>query len=460
MPVQPGHHCEEPSALRSRYSFRHGFAWCRWCGVGLVALVASSALWAASPFADRDFSQIDQYVLAAPTPTMESPETLAHYLSQGARDDVDRARAIFRWLAENIEYDTDGFFSGHYGDLKPASVLKRRKTVCSGYTNLFTALAKLMGLNVTTIRGYAKDVAHSDGEPFEDANHDWIGIQLGDHWYLIEPTWGAGGLDDAGRFRRQFSPQYFLIEPADLADTHFAQEPRWRAPGQTTLAEFVKRIRPFAAYYQYQLGNISALDYRIQVDCSGWRVTLTTPEDVYLTTSLEQGDQHFEQQTFIQRLGGRHHILVNAPQAGEYLLRIFAKRKHEAGHQFTQALRYRLVFAQGSPFLFPVHFVTLREHAGTLISPLRSDLTLHDTVDFAIGLPTAREVSVATGNSPWVKLTRRAHGVYEGKAKISGTTLLLAKFNDSDDQYYNLASFTATSQVQPTGFTTCQPGQE
>ncbi|WP_137936427.1 transglutaminase domain-containing protein [Chitinivorax sp. B] len=415
---------------------------------------------ATSIYTNRDFSAIDLHALRAPDSASDTPETLVRYLIGPAKDDVDKARSIFRWLANNIEYDTDGFFSGHYGDLKPASVLKRRKAVCTGYTDLFAILAKQAGLNVVTVRGYVKDVAHSDGEPFTDTNHDWIAIELNGHWHLIEPTWGAGGVDDTGRFKKQFSPQYFLAQPDDLADTHFAEDSRWRATTHSSLGAFLQRIRPFPSYYQYQLSDPSEMSYRVHIPCSGWRLTLHAPDDVYLTSSLEQGNRNFEQQTFIQRLSGRHHILVSAPQPGEYLLRVFAKRKSEPGHVFAQALRYRLIFEQGSSFQFPVHFVTLREHAGTLLAPLRSTLKLGSTVLFAVGLPEAKSVMVSNGSNPWTELKQEAFGVYEGPVEIKGSTVVLAKFDEHSNDYLNLVSYAVVSDPNPVGFMTCQPGME
>lgn len=88
----------------------------------------------------EDFTAIDQHALSAPEEVKTSIATLADYLLNPANSDSKKARVIFIWIADNIRYNTEGYFSGQYGGTDAESVLLSGTSVCSGYANLFEAL--------------------------------------------------------------------------------------------------------------------------------------------------------------------------------------------------------------------------------------------------------------------------------------------------------------------------------
>ncbi|MBN1323301.1 MAG: hypothetical protein JW986_04780, partial [Methanotrichaceae archaeon] len=137
---------------------------------------------------------------ALDAPPVEAVEDLADYLIDPDMTDRERAYAIYRWIAANIEYDTEGLISGSYSDLSAEGLLRSRRSVCSGYTNLFEALANVSGLEARTIDGYSKGWGYEVGEPVGDANHAWNAVRINGDWQLIDSTWGAGYVDDSGSY--------------------------------------------------------------------------------------------------------------------------------------------------------------------------------------------------------------------------------------------------------------------
>jgi transglutaminase-like putative cysteine protease len=89
----------------------------------------------------EDYEEIDMHALNTPEDKKKSIESLASYLTEPARNDREKARAIYRWVAENIDYDVQGLLHGSYGDTSPGGVLRSGKSVCSGYSGLFESLA-------------------------------------------------------------------------------------------------------------------------------------------------------------------------------------------------------------------------------------------------------------------------------------------------------------------------------
>ena len=143
------------------------------------------------------YQRIDTHVLQTPNQMETSVQTLAAYLVKPARNEHEKIRAIFRWVTENIAYDTDGYFSGQYGDLSPDGVLKSRRAVCDGYAGLFNMLGEAAGLEVVIVTGYSKGYSYAVGDTYDGTtNHAWNAVMIDNQWHLLDATWGAGYLGE------------------------------------------------------------------------------------------------------------------------------------------------------------------------------------------------------------------------------------------------------------------------
>jgi transglutaminase-like putative cysteine protease len=175
---------------------------------------------------DADFKEIDQHALKAPALAEDSIDTLAEYLVKPAKNDREKARAIYRWITDRIAYDADGFFSGQLGDNSPQAVLKRRMSVCQGYAALYEALAKQAKLEAVLVSGAAKGIGTRAG------GHAWNAVKIDDKWHLLDATWGAGSCDgNSKKFIKRFTNYYFLIEPDALILSHLPRTEKWQLLG-------------------------------------------------------------------------------------------------------------------------------------------------------------------------------------------------------------------------------------
>lgn len=174
-------------------------------------------------------------------------KTLAEYLTSSASTPRLKAERIFLWITANINYDIPMLRAtrdGGHRDCSPATVLKRRQSVCQGYANLFQALGRQSGLEVEVIGGWARSSATSAGD-----SHAWNAVKLDGNWELVDCTWGAGFVrgDD---FHRSFAPFYFLTSPKELITSHFPQESRWQLldnPISRAEYEQLTPIRPYSS---------------------------------------------------------------------------------------------------------------------------------------------------------------------------------------------------------------------
>lgn len=142
-----------------------------------------------------DYSQVDAHALATPKEAEQSVQSLASYLKSpwgGNQEFV--ARAIFRWITENIAYDVENFMNGrcsndptYFKQAEAAMVLKTRIAVCAGYANLFHALATESGVVSETVRGNAK-TSKMMFNPLAgmQENHMWNGVKLDGDWVRLD----------------------------------------------------------------------------------------------------------------------------------------------------------------------------------------------------------------------------------------------------------------------------------
>ena len=73
-------------------------------------------------------------------------KALVSFLTKTSKTEVERVRALVRWVGDNIAYDTRfAAARGADADQSAAAVLLRGTAVCQGYANLVKQLARCYG---------------------------------------------------------------------------------------------------------------------------------------------------------------------------------------------------------------------------------------------------------------------------------------------------------------------------
>lgn len=135
-------------------------------------------------------------------------KALAESLTRVAATDYDKALKIHDWVCENIYYDEDGVSSTNISSTAyvASDVLFQRKAVCLGYSNLFAALCRAVGIGCNVVTGYALGVEEGDIAWTEtsintpDANHAWNEVYLDGRWVLVDTTWDSQNKLTGGSF--------------------------------------------------------------------------------------------------------------------------------------------------------------------------------------------------------------------------------------------------------------------
>ena len=147
--------------------------------------------------ARQDFSELDRFAKELNYSGTSITE-LANLLAQNATTETEKARIIYAWITQHITYDlvafNDAVYHDKYPDVSAEKVLRDRTTICSGYSNLYYALAEAMNLESAIVIGYAKGATPSMAR-FQDVNHSWNAVKIDNAWYLLDATWGAGSIN-------------------------------------------------------------------------------------------------------------------------------------------------------------------------------------------------------------------------------------------------------------------------
>lgn len=219
-----------------------------------TAVVASDSTQApviAPPSAKRKvasgnaFAKIDAHALATPAAVEGDIDSLAAYLTVPAKNELEKARAIFRWITDRIAYDDAGYNSKNYGKADAESVLYARNGVCGDYAMLFKAMGEAAGLEVEDISGLSKGISYQEGGSMGESRHAWNAVKINGKWRLFDATWGAGHgntVDGQLKSTKDFTPHWFDVDPSAFVLTHLPTDPQWQLLDQPLTQQELERM--------------------------------------------------------------------------------------------------------------------------------------------------------------------------------------------------------------------------
>ncbi len=180
----------------------------------------------------RDFTKIDAYVKSLGPLENMSMGTINNVVSNKFTDKMDKARAIYYWVAHNINYDVKAIRSNNTTKNTPAEVLLTRKAVGIGFASLFQDMCSSADIRCLTVDGFVKYNTQQIGEKDQEINHSWAVVQLGEspeEWYYVDPAFGSGYLNaDMKEFTKVYTDAYFFTDKATFNLQHFPDNNAWK----------------------------------------------------------------------------------------------------------------------------------------------------------------------------------------------------------------------------------------
>jgi len=170
--------------------------------------------------AQTDFGNVDAYASRLRIRGNDI-EQLTDTLTAPFHTELEKARAIFVWIGQNIAYDcgsenrleqepAEAIHPLYYTQVQLGNILKTRRTRCEGYAFMFKLMCNLSGIYCSIQEGFAR----FGGEKVDPAtvmpNHAWNAVCLDGNWYEIDVSAGSGSCEGR-RFRAGRQEDYFRM---------------------------------------------------------------------------------------------------------------------------------------------------------------------------------------------------------------------------------------------------------
>lgn len=193
--------------------------------LGLLLITALGLNISLNAQKNNEYSAIDKVMIQIPDSLTKTTQGIAGYVKMNFSKPNDQSRAIFIWIAKNIQYDIDNMFAINFYQKTNEiidKVLSTRKGICMSYAELFNEIANKVGVKTYVISGYTKQNGFVDYIP-----HAWCASTIDSAWFLFDPTWGSGYMQN-GKFVKQINNYYYKTKPEQIIKSHMPFDPLWQ----------------------------------------------------------------------------------------------------------------------------------------------------------------------------------------------------------------------------------------
>ncbi|NVJ89085.1 MAG: hypothetical protein HWD82_06555 [Flavobacteriaceae bacterium] len=208
--------------------------------VFLVFFQASLLFSQQSDFSYISFTKADIIAKNTKSRRLYELNKLTINLTKDLHTDVEKVRAIFKWICLNVANDFRLYaknerkrekfkkdslkLSEWNSELKTelfSRLLRRKKTICTGYAYLFKEMCSIAGIESKMIYGFGRTADVLEFDPAYP-NHTWNAVKLNNKWYLCDATWAAGiSLPERKKFTFKYNDGYFLTDPELFINNHY-----------------------------------------------------------------------------------------------------------------------------------------------------------------------------------------------------------------------------------------------
>lgn len=281
------------------------------------------------------FTEIDEHVKKTPFYAKASVAKLVEYLIRPAKNDLDKVRAIYKYIQLNISYDIQSYRRGTTGPTDSKDVLQKGQSVCAGYSNLFEDMCKCAGIQVKCISGYAKGLSYNPEDGFslnKNANHDWNVVYLYGEWRFVDSTWGAGHINSQMEFERRNTELYFLTDPKVLIQSHFPyvdkdvqRSQKWQLlKHPIDLETFNRRVKGSVIASELNIEFVSHKNVIVEIQGEDEIVLRIPNSNIILQAHLrDMNGTNVKNCLILKKKANTYKIRIRAPCVGKYKLEVY-----------------------------------------------------------------------------------------------------------------------------------------
>ena len=187
------------------------------------------------------FAQVDKYKYVddavakiGKMPTKNVAEIAAN-ITKDFKENEDKTRAIFYWIANNIAIDPKATKRNETKNTLPELVIQNRKTTPLGFSLLLQEMCSYAKIRCLTVDGFVKNFAEEINVKGEEKNYSWNVVQLGkspETWYYIDACRASGTIDAKfTTYTKEFTSQYFFTDKKLFNLVYYPDNMAWQLGG-------------------------------------------------------------------------------------------------------------------------------------------------------------------------------------------------------------------------------------
>ena len=234
------------------------------------------------------YDLIDRKIAAIPIKSATSTDEIAKYINANFKTENDKIRAVFFWTTSNFSYDVTNMFSVDIEETPQDRILKALKTkkgICWDYALIYNEIANLVGIKSVVIQGYTKQNGKVD-----TMAHAWCASRIGNKWYLFDPTWGSGYVNN-NKYTQKINNIHFKVEPSKMINSHIPFDYLWQ-------------------FINYPITNQEFIIGKTQIDKT--KKIFDFESEITKYESLPKMDQFFESAQRIEKNGLKNQLISQA----------------------------------------------------------------------------------------------------------------------------------------------------
>ncbi|WP_237276065.1 transglutaminase domain-containing protein [Tenacibaculum ovolyticum] len=224
-----------------------------------------------SDFKEIDFTRADNIAKINKGESLKNLPLLCYKLTHKLTTEVEKFRAIYTWVSMNVKGDSkmhnrvskmrkklkkDSIslfkWNREYKKTVFKNLVKRKKTMCTGYAYLIKEMANIIDIDCKIIDGYGR-TSSSNVETLEAPNHSWNAVKINNKWYLCDATWSSGYMNEYDSFITDYNTGYFLTEPVLFSKNHFPSNKKWLLKSTQTSTHFVNSPIIYGEMFKHKI---------------------------------------------------------------------------------------------------------------------------------------------------------------------------------------------------------------
>lgn len=328
---------------------------------------------------DREaIEAIDIHALSAPRIlAYEDMYKLVKYLIDRCSSEVEKLRAIFRWIAsQNLKQWHDEV---SFNRDSAAYYLARIRSKKANHNQLLQRMCSLANIYCVKIRGYVKGVDYGLGHELTECDSTWTAVLVDGAWRPLDVYWatchrvhsgdssweliddGQSDLSSLSSTPRSCGPRiskteyayndyYFLTDPEQFIYSHFPIDEKWQLLARPVSIEEAKRMALLKRnFFSLGMDIVSHPRYIVECEDGEEQITFATASDIkvnykyelYVESDTESFEDlqslNLDRYVFLEKVTKENllNVKMRFPSIGKYKLKILAKEHDERSFYYT-----------------------------------------------------------------------------------------------------------------------------